>query len=211
MNHLKAWGGMRIYFIRHGESEANILRELSTRGIKHGLTEKGRSQITRLAAELASVPRIRIYSSPLLRATESAEILRKKLGCEISVSKALCEWDVGELEGRRDDEAWERYWQIWKDWSAENTDSRVKGGESFKDIEARFVPFVTALVAAASSDESLLLIGHAGLFCAALPLILRNVDSHFAQSNGITNAAYVLAEMVDGELICKKWGEITLL
>jgi len=201
---------MQIYFIRHGESEANILRELSTRGIKHSLTEKGRGQINGLASKLASIHVTRIYSSPLFRAKESAEILGKVFEVEISISDALCEWNVGELEGRRDNEAWERYWQIWKDWSAGKPDSRIKDGESLKDIELRFVPFVEALVAAARLDENILLVGHAGLFCAVLPMILENVDSRFAQDNGISNASYVLAENVGEAFICKKWGEITL-
>ena len=47
---------MRIYFARHGESEANILQEFSNRGRKHGLTEKGKRQAERLADNLKSVP-----------------------------------------------------------------------------------------------------------------------------------------------------------
>ncbi len=32
---------MRIFFVRHGESEANILNEFSNRGLKHSLTPEG--------------------------------------------------------------------------------------------------------------------------------------------------------------------------
>ncbi len=35
---------MRIYLIRHGESQANLLHEISNRGLRHGLTPKGREQ-----------------------------------------------------------------------------------------------------------------------------------------------------------------------
>ena len=35
---------MRLYFARHGESEANILKEFSNRPGKHGLTDKGKRQ-----------------------------------------------------------------------------------------------------------------------------------------------------------------------
>jgi broad specificity phosphatase PhoE len=33
---------MRLYFVRHGESKANLLEIFSNRGLKHGLTERGR-------------------------------------------------------------------------------------------------------------------------------------------------------------------------
>ncbi|MBK9055673.1 MAG: histidine phosphatase family protein [Chloroflexi bacterium] len=46
---------MRFYFVRHGESEANILHEMSNRGWKHGLTEKGREQAAALAYNLHSL------------------------------------------------------------------------------------------------------------------------------------------------------------
>ena len=44
---------MRAYFVRHGESEANILEVISNRGSVHGLTEKGRRQANQLAGGLA--------------------------------------------------------------------------------------------------------------------------------------------------------------
>ena len=200
---------MRIYFTRHGESEANILREFSSRGIKHGLTEKGRGQMDDLAGKLASVCVTRILTSPLLRAKESSEILGKVLEVPISVAEALREIDVGDFEGRRDKEAWERYWQLRKDWSAGKLDSRIEGGESLKDLERRFVPFLRTLEAGVMPDEEIVLVGHSGLYCAVLPMILRNVDSIFAESHGIEKASYVLAEEAGDSLTCKQWGEIS--
>ena len=35
---------MRIFFIRHGESQANIRHEISNRGLRYGLTMQGREQ-----------------------------------------------------------------------------------------------------------------------------------------------------------------------
>ncbi len=200
---------MRIYFTRHGESEANILREFSSRGTKHGLTEMGRGQVNALASKLASVRVTRILTSPLLRAKESSEILGQVLKAPVGISEALREIDMGTFEGRSDQEAWERYWQLRKDWLAGKFDSRIEGGESRKDIERRFLPYLRALLAEVVPEEEILLIGHSGLFCAVLPMILRNVDSLFAESYGIEKASYVLAERAGESLICKKWGEIS--
>ena len=43
---------MKIYFVRHGESEANILKIFSNLGLKHGLTETGKIQAKELCSKL---------------------------------------------------------------------------------------------------------------------------------------------------------------
>ena len=44
---------MLVYFVRHGESEANVLNVFSNRGTKHPLTSRGREQVEMLAGKLA--------------------------------------------------------------------------------------------------------------------------------------------------------------
>ena len=43
---------MRLYFVRHGESEANLLHEFSNSGLKHPLTLTGVAQAQALAGEV---------------------------------------------------------------------------------------------------------------------------------------------------------------
>ena len=47
---------LRIHFARHGESQANLIREISNRGLVHGLTRKGRLQAQALAEVLRGHP-----------------------------------------------------------------------------------------------------------------------------------------------------------
>ena len=47
---------MKIYFVRHGESVANLLHEFSNRGFKHGLTERGFQQAEQLSQKLRGIP-----------------------------------------------------------------------------------------------------------------------------------------------------------
>ena len=68
---------MRLYFVRHGESEANILRVISNRGYRYGLTQ-GSTTSYRLAT-FEHVP-FGIFSSPLRRAVETADISLVHLG-----------------------------------------------------------------------------------------------------------------------------------
>ena len=97
---------MRIYFIRHGESQANLLRQISNRGLRHGLTRIGREQTRSLAQKLEPCSITKIYASPVLRAIETGVILANQLGVDYELTDALREYDCGILEGRADPAAW---------------------------------------------------------------------------------------------------------
>jgi broad specificity phosphatase PhoE len=77
-------------------------------------------------------------------------------------------------------------------------DARMPGGEGFRDIEARFVPFVRGLVEEAAERDVMLLVGHGGLFHAMLPLVLDNVDHALVAQHPMRNTAYILAERSAG-------------
>ncbi len=202
---------MRMYFARHGESEANVLRVVSNRPGVHGLTAKGREQ----AAGLAEALRGRVsavYSSPLLRAVETAGAVCAALGLPLELTDALREYDCGELEGRSDAEAWTLHRQWSGDWlEGRNRDRAPAGGESFEQVRARFLPFVRKLMQApAGADAVPLLIGHGGIFSLMLPLILDNVDHAFVREHKFPNCSSVVAESADGRLRCVDWCGVEL-
>jgi len=86
---------MRLYFVRHGESTANLLREFSNSGFKHPLTEKGVEQARAVARALSGLQVEQIYSSPVMRAVQTAQILAESLQAPLEVTEALREWNVG--------------------------------------------------------------------------------------------------------------------
>lgn len=199
---------MHLYFVRHGESEANLAREFSNRGFKHPLTTRGMSQAQSLAKRLTNHPITQIYSSPLQRAVQTAEVLADRFQIPVVITDALREWDTGILEGRTDDVAWEMHHQIQETWMLQQQwEQRIPEGESFLDIQARFVPFIETLIQEATpeANENILLVGHGGLYLAMLPLILQNVTYNFVMQHALDNTDYVLAETgVDG-LVCREW------
>ncbi|HUE99260.1 MAG TPA: histidine phosphatase family protein [Anaerolineales bacterium] len=71
---------MKLYFVQHGESEANILHVISNRESPFRLTPRGRHQANTLAGNLRDVPVTAIFSSPIRRARETAEILSISFG-----------------------------------------------------------------------------------------------------------------------------------
>lgn len=197
---------MNIYFARHGESEANLLRVFSNRGLGHPLTETGVAQAEALASSLAGVSFARVYASPLLRARQTADIVARQLSAgSVIVAEALREYDVGVLEGRADDLAWCEYFQVadrWRD--ARNRDERIDGGESYAEIQARFHRFALGLVgegamdgANPSRDGNLLCVTHGGLLRVGLPAILDDFDYGLMMDNPLGNCRVIVVDSRD--------------
>lgn len=197
---------MNFYFVRHGESEANVQRIISNRRLPHGLTARGRAQAEQLAAELSDARPTQIFSSPILRARQTAEILAAHFALPVSVTDALREYDCGILEGRGDETSWAHHRQQFENWVAhERWDSCTAGGESFNAIRARFAPFIENLVRREPRTANLVLVGHGGIFILMLPLILANVSHALALAQPFRNTAYVRAETRADHLVCIEW------
>lgn len=195
---------MRFYFVRHGESEANVLGVISNRGSRHGLTEKGRGQAADLASGLRDSGITRIYSSPLLRALQTTEVLAGALGMDYEVTDALREFDCGIAEGRSDREAWELHRQVMEDWLQRGQlGGRIDEGESFYDIQNRFVPFIQSLLKEQGRADASILVGHGGLYHCMLPLVLANVSHTSVEP--FPNGTHVLAEARSAGLVCLEW------
>jgi broad specificity phosphatase PhoE len=201
---------LKLYFARHGESEANTRHIISNRESTFPLTRKGRQQAEALAEEMKDIPFGVIFSSPVLRARETAEILSATLGLPYQVTEALREYDCGILEEKSDEESWGHYNRYFKDWVLRGQYSnKPEGGECFLDIQNRFVPFIESLTQK-HEDKNIMLVGHGGLFTLMLPLVLTNIDHSFTTSHRIGNAEYVLARQEPTGLVCLQWGDMNV-
>jgi len=108
---------MKIHFARQGESQANLLHEISNRGLRHGLTPRGRAQAVALAQNLHPLSIGHIYSSPVLRALETSIILSTHLELDYEVVDALREYDCGLAEGRSDEKGWQMWRELFDAWT----------------------------------------------------------------------------------------------
>lgn len=198
---------MRIYFTRHGESEANLLHIFSNRDLKHALTPRGIEQVQRLADRLEDIRFDAFYTSPVYRAVQSADILSQRLNVAYSIEPALIEYHVGIWDGKDDKAGWQEYDRVLHEWlHNRNWDERMEGGESFNDIRARFVPFIESLLSAYSgSDAVILCLGHGGTYRTMLPLVLANVDFGYTAVHSIGYSSYILAEQRGEHLVCLSW------
>ena len=86
--------------LRHGESEAMMLGIVSSEHDSYPLTEKGKKEIENAAKKLKDKKIDLIFSSPILRAKESAEISGRALGIEAKIADELSETNFGILSGK---------------------------------------------------------------------------------------------------------------
>ena len=203
---------MRLYFVRHGQSEANVQRVISNRDLPHPLTELGRQQAEALAESLSDVPLPAINSSPIMRAEQTAQIVASHRGLPVEIADALREPDCGIMEGRSDEEAWAEHDRVTYDWVVlRHYDSRIEGGECYDDLRARFVPFIDRLVTLhGSTDHNVLLITHGSLLYLMLPLVLTNIDLATVGEYPMPNAGVIIAEERANDLVCLEWCGVKL-
>jgi broad specificity phosphatase PhoE len=202
---------MKILFARHGESQANILHEISNRGLKHPLTQKGREQASLLAQKLQSQPISHIYSSPVLRAIETTVILANQLCVDYEVTEALREYDLGELEGKADEKTWQFWQELFDAWTKDRRwEQSAPGGENFHHVKNRFVPFIEGLIQQYQDTEAnLLCIGHGGLYWIMLPLVLTNIDTEFILNHrSFEYASLIISELRSDGLVCLEWNGV---
>ncbi len=198
---------MKIYFIRHGESQANRLHQISNRGLCHGLTRAGREQVLALAGRLANRGITHIYASPVLRAIETGILLADRLNLDYEIVDALREYDCGLLEGRSDEASWQQWHELYTAWTVRRDwGQRLEGGESFFDLRNRFVPFIQTLIDQfGDRDAQVACVSHGGVYRMMLPLLFADLDADLFEQRGLGYAACLVAELRPDGWHCVEW------
>jgi len=88
---------MAIYLLRHAETDANATRVVQLPDVP--LSARGREQAGRVARRLAGDGIVRIRTSDLARALETAEAVRAATGASLDVDPALAERNYGAVRG----------------------------------------------------------------------------------------------------------------
>jgi broad specificity phosphatase PhoE len=157
---------MNVFLVRHGESEANAAGRLQGR-LDVPLSERGRAQARQLGAWLRE-RRIRwdfVYSSPLLRARQTADIVREAVeGPDVQVELDLAEVSVGRLEGLGREEIAVQHPDFLKRSITDLADFSAYGGESYDELQARIRGLLGRLIERhRRSDDSILVVAHGGV------------------------------------------------
>ncbi len=156
-----------LYLIRHARSAWNAEGRMQGQA-DPPLDELGREQARALAAHLQPETFHAIYSSPLARARETAELFAAPHGLPIRFDDRLMERRLGEWTGLTGDEVNERYPEhMAHDWRTDGP----PGGENDAALIARAAA-VLAEIMAAHPQETIAVVSHGGTLNAYLAHLL---------------------------------------
>jgi broad specificity phosphatase PhoE len=126
----------RVYLARHGQTAYNLEgRFQGQRAVP--LDDTGRVQATELAARAASRDFAALWSSPLLRARETADIVARRIGLQPREDARLMETDAGDWTDRSFAEVQAEAPELFAAFASAHPDFAFPGGESFAQQEVR--------------------------------------------------------------------------
>ncbi|MEX1014255.1 MAG: histidine phosphatase family protein [Candidatus Paceibacterota bacterium] len=149
---------MRIIAVRHGETKYNKERKVMGSRIDAPLTKEGIREVQEALPKLKESNSTKIYSSPLLRTKETAEIIAHELSLLIEYRDELKERDVGTLSG----EMYEKIAMItgYKDINSIEYDYSMYGGESSNDVQRRIQDFLNEVKKKHKNDPAIIVVTH---------------------------------------------------
>jgi len=122
--------------VRHGETDDNAADRFQGR-LDTRLNARGREQSRGLARRLAGEGLRALYSSPLARARETAQIVAAELGLQPAYDERFMEADTGDWTGRTYADVIARSPEDFAAWRSASRAFRFPGGESVCEQAAR--------------------------------------------------------------------------
>ncbi len=160
----------KLYITRHGETEWNLNNKMQ--GWKESkLTAKGKKQAEWLGDRLEDIDFEAIYSSPLGRALNTAEIIADNRETEIIINKNLKEMNFGDWEGKTSSEIksqdFDQYRNFWE--KPHLFDGET--GETFNDVRNRVIPVIDEIIS--NHNNNILIVTHT--------VIIKTIMAYFEQ------------------------------
>ncbi len=139
---------MKIFAIRHGITDHNRNHILQGQQLNAGMNSEGIKQVQQgIKLVMRNKPIfLKIYSSPLLRAQQTAIETQKKTNLEVELREELLERDFGSLSGMTWDDIESTHGEaLHIQDQALNFDYRPYGGESADQVRTRVSRFINEL------------------------------------------------------------------
>ncbi|BBD72110.1 histidine phosphatase family protein [Sulfodiicoccus acidiphilus] len=140
---------MILILVRHGKSVANVNKVLSNDPDKYPLTEEGLQQASFTARELRKLMVSKLYTSPILRAYQTATVIGEALGLIPVVDGRLRERDLGELNNTYMEAD---HWKL----RLMRKEIEARGLENWDSLKRRIANFVEAV----AGEEVVVAVSH---------------------------------------------------
>lgn len=179
-----------IYIVRHGESDWNVAGRVQGQSQEASLTEVGIAQAKKISEQLGSIPIEAVFSSDLLRARQTAEIIALERKLEVMTDAALRERDFGRHQGIKADYLREFFEQWGKgDTFKQFQTAPVPRSESDSELASRELKFIRGL-ASAYPEKNVAVVAHDG----GIRALLVRLGLDYDQIGHIENTAFIKLE-----------------
>ncbi|MCL5093958.1 MAG: histidine phosphatase family protein [Patescibacteria group bacterium] len=187
-----------IYLVRHTEVE-NPLNIVYSRLPGFPLSKKGREEAKRLAEYFSTVKLDAIYSSPLLRTKETAEIIAWPHNLKIKYSDQITEWEFGIWSGVKKETRDPEMVEIFNE---KVTKFTIKGAETVLEIQKRVLDFLY-LILKEQSGQNILVVSHGGPLSILLNTLLKKdfdpVNSYLVNLGSVTKLSFEGQKFISSE------------
>ena len=189
---------MLQYLVRHGESVSNLEGRVQGQAdvelSDHGHAQAG--QVAEWSRRLAeSVAIDEVWSSPLQRARETADVIAAAVGLPVLVEQGLCELHAGIFQGHLWADLEEKFPEEVARWRSGDVDYVIPGGESRAQLAARGRAALEGL--AGRKSRGMIVVSHGGVLTAALgsmlgrehPLLAAAAERPFTKLPALANCS----------------------
>ncbi|RWZ54942.1 histidine phosphatase family protein [Halobacillus fulvus] len=179
---------MKLTIVRHGSTHWN--KEKRAQGTSNiPLDQDGRKEASLLASRLSKQNWNVIYSSPLQRAKDTAEIIADKIGGAIIEDERLQEVNGGQIEGTTEEERIEKWGPDWR-----SLDVGIEKPELVRERAIRFLHDLKQN----HPGENVLIVSHGAL----ISHMLQELTGQDEFQQHIKNTAVTEVEWREGKWEC---------
>jgi len=148
-----------IIFLRHAQAENNAKRILAGRTEGVHLTKTGVEQAEQIAKYLKPLDISAIYSSPIERASHTAEIVAKNRSLEVVLDERLTEIDMGKFTRMNYDDMFAKYGNIFLKFYENDPVISEHEVETFPDVQKRVLDMIEHVLKK-HNNENVILVTH---------------------------------------------------
>jgi len=158
-----------IYLVRHGKTDF-IGKKLCGNLPGIHLNEEGREQAQKAADYLSNFPIKAIYSSPIERAFETAEIIGYQSSLQVYPADYLREIHFGDLQGKGEKDLLDH--PLWKKFNTLPADVCFPNGESVVEVRNRVAKGLEILSHEFGKEDQLVCVAHSEVLRLAVCWLL---------------------------------------
>jgi broad specificity phosphatase PhoE len=190
----------KIYLVRHGATDWNEQGRWQCLDDRK-LSEKGELQAGSVAKRFARLHSEKafsaLYSSPLVRACQTAMFIQGSIGLNMETEPLLREFDCGQLSGLKYEDARSAHAEFFSRLKDNWLDERFPGGESHREYWMQTASPSLRKLHEIHKGMSVIAVTHAGFIRASLMMVMRTPTQGSLRGLAIDNCAYTVLE-IDG-------------